>query len=106
MRTQRCSAFKPPYGYRTHTTPLFFPEPPEGINPKDVKHGDYNASLKHFAAQAAAFGQPIILAPLNEPNLNESAWGFGTDPNNTAAKFRLAWLHVHDLFALAPNVKF
>lgn len=87
------------------TTPLIFLETPDGSNLKDVINGDYDASLRDFAAKAKAFGNKIILVPFNEPNLNESAWGFGTSRYNTAENFKKAWVHVHDLFADAPNVK-
>ena len=88
------------------TTPLIFLESPDGSSLKDVAGGAYDANLQQFAADAAAFGKPIILVPFNEPNLNESAWGFGTTPDNTAANFKLAWAHLHGIFASAPNVKF
>jgi hypothetical protein len=88
------------------TTPLLFLEIPDDSNLKEVIDGRFDANLRDFAAQAKDFGNEIILVPFNEPNLNESSWGFGTSPNNTAANFKAAWVHVHDLFAEAPNVKF
>ncbi len=88
------------------TTPLIFLETPDGSTLKDVINGTYDSNLREFAAAAKAFGNPIILVPFNEPNLNESPWGFGTSKQNTAGNFKNAWIHLHDLFAEAPNVKF
>ena len=88
------------------TTPLIFLETPDGSNLKDVIGGAYDSNLQAFAAQARDFKNPLILVPFNEPNLNESPWGFGTSPHNTAENFKLAWAHVHDIFRIAPNVKF
>jgi hypothetical protein len=87
------------------TTPLIFLETPDGSTLRDVINGNYDDTLLAFAKKAQAFGKPLILVPFNEPNLNESAWGFGTSPENTAGNFKLAWAHVHNLFKDAPNVK-
>ncbi len=61
--------------------------------------------MKQFAAAAQSYNAPIILIPLDEMNLNEEAWGYGTN-NNTADGFRAAWIHIHNLFNGINNVKF
>jgi len=47
----------------------------------------------------------VILAPFDEMNINENAWGYGNS-GNTATKFVTAWKHIHDLFTGVSNVKF
>lgn len=86
-------------------TLLIFWEPNVGYDA--INSGSEDAYMNQFAAAAKSYGAPIILAPFDEMNLNETAWGYGKN-GNTAAKFVTAWKHVHDLFAAASagNVKF
>ena len=84
-------------------TLVIFWEPSFGYD--NINNGSQDAYIKQFAAGAKAYGYPVILAPFDEMNLNESAWGYGLS-GNTAAKFVTAWKHIHDLFAGVTNVKF
>jgi len=84
-------------------TLVIFWEPSFGYD--NIINKSQDTYIKKFAADAKAYGYPVILVPFPEMNLNEEAWGYGQS-NNTAAKFKLAWKHVHSLFAKSSNVKF
>ncbi len=84
-------------------TLLVFWEPSTGFD--SITNGSLDSEIKLFAAGAKSYGYPVILAPFDEMNLNETAWGCGINAN-TPAKFKAAWQHVHDLFAGDTNVKF
>ena len=90
-------------GSSTQKTLLVFWEPSTGYD--DVIAGTFDTQIQAFAAAAKSYGQPVILVPFEEPNLNEEVWGF-SQGDNTPLKFIKAWQHVHDYFADAPNVKF
>jgi hypothetical protein len=67
--------------------------------------GDWDAYMKSFAAEAKAYGGPVILIPFSEMNGDWFPWS-GTLNGNTPEKEILAYRHVHDIFAGVPNVKF
>lgn len=70
-----------------------------------INDGSKDAVIKKFAADAKAYGYPVILAPFHEMNGNWSPWG-GTINNNTPEKFITAWRRIHNLFLGVTNVKF
>ncbi len=86
-------------------TLVIFWEPDFGYD--TINNGSKDTYIKQFATGAKSYGYPIILAPFDEMNLNEEAWGYEVN-NNTALKFRTAWQHIHDLFVSVSttNVKF
>lgn len=84
-------------------TLLIFWEPSFGYD--NINSGDKDDYVKSFAADANAYGFPVIMAPFAEPNLNEEAWGYAQN-GNTAKKFKEAWIRTRDLFAGVKNVKF
>lgn len=67
--------------------------------------GNYDTYVKQFAAQAKAYGGPVILIPFEEMNGDWYPWS-GTLNGNTPAKHIAAYRKVHDLFAGVTNVKF
>jgi hypothetical protein len=67
--------------------------------------GDWDAYMKSFAAEAKAYGGPVILIPFSEMNGNWFPWS-GTLNGNSPAKMIQSYRHIHDLFAGVPNVKF
>ena len=84
---------------------VIFWEPSFGYD--QIVNGSKDAYIKQFALGAKSYAYPIILAPFDEMNLNEEAWGYGIN-NNTSFKFRTAWQHIHDIFVVngVANVKF
>jgi len=72
-----------------------------------INNGSRDVYIKQFALDAKTYGYPIILAPFEEMNLNEEAWGYGIN-GNTAEGFKLAWMRMYDIFKEvgATNVKF
>jgi hypothetical protein len=96
------SGFSSQVGQQGKTLIIFW-EPSFGYD--SINNNSQDSYIKQFAADAKAYGYPVILVPFDEMNLNEEAWGYGQN-NNTAAKFQTAWKHVHDLFSGATNVKF
>lgn len=69
-----------------------------------VLSGMYDDYIREFAADARAYGGPVILIPFSEMNGNWFTWGYGTN-GNTAAKGAAAYRHVHDVFGDVSNVK-
>lgn len=67
--------------------------------------GNHDAYVKSFAAQAKAYGGPVIVIPFEEANGNWYPWS-GSVNGNTPAKHIAAYRRVHDLFAGVSNVKF
>ncbi len=67
--------------------------------------GDWDSYMRSFAAEAKAYGGPVILIPFSEMNGNWFPWS-GTQNGNTPAKMIQSYRHIHDLFAGVPNVKF
>lgn len=70
-----------------------------------ILRGDWDAYMRSFAANAKAYDAPVILIPFSEMNGDWFPWS-GTKNGNTPQKAILAYRHVHDIFADAPNVKF
>lgn len=67
--------------------------------------GKMDAYFAKFAADAKAYGGEVILVPYSEFNGDWFPWSM-TNPGNTPAKFKQAWIHIHSFFANVPNVKF
>ncbi|MEP7167095.1 MAG: glycosyl hydrolase [Candidatus Woesebacteria bacterium] len=84
----------------TVTTPL----QPE-YNFDAVVSGKWDAYFTEFAAQAAAYGNPVILVPFDEMNSDWTPWS-GTINGNNPQKYVAAYRYMHDFFKNAPNVKF
>lgn len=84
---------------------VVFWEPSFGYD--EINSGSKDAYIRQFATDAKNYGYPVILAPFDEMNLNEEAWGYGQN-GNTAEKFKTAWKRIHGIFAAqnATNVKF
>lgn len=70
-----------------------------------INRGDWDTYMKSFATDAKNYGASIILIPFSEMNGDWFPWS-GTKNGNTPEKAILAYRHVHDIFANAPNVKF
>jgi peptidoglycan hydrolase-like protein with peptidoglycan-binding domain len=89
----------------TGKTLIIFWEPSFGYD--QINNGTYDNYIKEFANGAKNYNYPVILAPFDEMNLNEEAWGYGKNGNN-ATKFIAAWKRIHDIFISqgASNVKF
>lgn len=71
----------------------------------DIVNGNSDAVIREFAARAAEYEGPIILAPFHEMNGNWEPWG-GVVGDNTPQKVVAAWKHVHGFFNGVRNVKF
>jgi hypothetical protein len=72
-------------GMLTGTTPL-----------RDIANGVYDASLRTWLQQAAAWGHPFFL--LLDPEMNGTWAAYSAGKNgNTAADFVNMWRHFHDL---------
>lgn len=65
-----------------------------------ITGGAFDPYLKRWAADAAAWGQPLMLRFAPEMNGSWNSWSAGVN-GNRARDFVLAWRHVHDLFAEA-----
>lgn len=72
---------------------------------RQIATGRYDAYIRKWARDAAAYGKPIQLRFMHEMNGDWYPWSPGVD-GNTARGFKAAWRHVHDLFrdAGATNV--
>ncbi|MBI2120292.1 MAG: hypothetical protein HYT94_01555 [Parcubacteria group bacterium] len=70
-----------------------------------ILRGDWDEYMRSFAADAKAYGAPVILIPFSEANGDWFPWS-GTRNGNTPEKAILAYRHVHDMFTNAENVKF
>ena len=77
---------------------------PSNVSLDSIISGQYDEYVKNFANQANIYGKPIILVPMPEMNGNWDSWS-GTSGNNSFAKIIEAWRHMHNLFLIAPNVK-
>lgn len=68
---------------------------PSGVTMRQVAVGDFDAPLRAYAAEARAFGRPVILSFAPEANGNWYRWGYGrTLPSAWVA----AWRHVVTVF--------
>ncbi len=72
-----------------------------------INNGSQDAYIAQFAQGAKNYGYPVVLAPFDEFNLNESAWGNSVN-GNTPQSFIDAWRRVRNIFNAnqATNVKF
>lgn len=70
-----------------------------------ILRGDWDEYMRSFAAEARAYGGPVILIPFSEMNGDWFPWS-GTKNGNTPEKAIAAYRHVRDMFTDAPNVKF
>lgn len=70
-----------------------------------VLNGSLDDYFKKFAKEAKNYGGEIILVPYSEFNGDWYQWGV-TQPGNGSQKFIQAWIHIHNIFADVPNVKF
>jgi hypothetical protein len=70
-----------------------------------ISRGDWDSYIKTFAADAKAYGEPVILVPFEEMN---GDWypSSGTKNGNTPAKHIAAYRHLREFFRNAPNVQF
>jgi len=86
-------------------TLVIFWEPSFGYD--QIINGSKDKYIEQFAKDAKSYGYPIILAPFDEMNLNEEAWGYGIN-KNTSQKFKTVWIHIHNIFTTneASNIKF
>lgn len=98
------SNFRSTVGAQGKTLVIFW-EPNFGYD--EINNGSKDSYIQQFAADAKNYSHPVILAPFDEMNLNEEAWGYGQN-GNTAEKFKTAWKRIHDIFVAqnATNVKF
>ena len=70
-----------------------------------ILNSSWDSYIRSFAESAADYSGPIILIPFEEMNGNWSPWSV-TGNGNSAVKHIAAYRHIHDLFAIAPNVRF
>lgn len=83
-------------------TIIIFWEPAVSLD--KIISGSQDKYIYSFAAQAKAYGAPVILIPMEEMNGNWDLWD-GTAGDNTPAKIIQAWRHMHNLFLGVENVK-
>jgi hypothetical protein len=74
-------------------------------NYDSILNGSWNSYLASFAAEAKAYGGPIIVVPFEEMNGNWYPWS-GTSNGNTPAKMIAAFRYVHSYFSGVSNVRF
>ncbi len=61
--------------------------------------GNFDSYITQYAQAAKAWGQPFFLRFAQEMNANWYPWGLGAKGmNNTAADYRNAWIHIHNIF--------
>lgn len=86
-------------------TLLIFWEPWFGYD--QINNGSQDVYITQFAQGAKAYGYPVILAPLDEFNLDSVPWG-NTVGTNTPQGFIAAWKRIRNIFSSvnASNVKF
>jgi hypothetical protein len=63
----------------------------------DLIRGRYDAYIRSFATEAAAWGHPFFLRFDWEMNGDWFAWGVGAN-GNSPSQYAKAWRHVHDIF--------
>jgi hypothetical protein len=68
---------------------------PDGMSMQQIAAGAYDKSLRSSAAEAKAFGRPVILSFAPEANGNWYSWGYGNTPAST---WVAAWRHVVTVF--------
>ena len=98
METIRSHGAIPFFSWSSQSTPSSLSEPDYQLS--DVASGRYDAYIRKFAAEAAAWGQPFFLRFDWEMNGNWFPWAEGVNGNGEG-EYVQAWRHVHDLFAQA-----
>jgi hypothetical protein len=63
-----------------------------------LNHGIYDNYIRQFATDAKAWGHPFFLRFNWEMNGSWFPWAGGVN-HNSAAAYKAAWRHVHDIFA-------
>ncbi|MGB3683000.1 MAG: glycosyl hydrolase [Rubrobacteraceae bacterium] len=63
-----------------------------------IINGRYDAYIRGWARDAAAWDKPLYLRFAHEMNSSFYSWGVGVN-GNTAADYVAAWRHIHDIFA-------
>lgn len=94
-------------------TLVIFWEPTDGsgslnqpnYNYNSINSGAWDSYMAKFAADAKAYGGPVILVPFHEMNGNWDPWD-GTVNGNSPQSFIAAWKKVKGIFSSATNVKF
>jgi cellulose synthase (UDP-forming) len=64
---------------------------------KQIAQGKYDAYIRKWARDAVAYGKPMVIRFMHEMNGTWYPWSPGIN-GNTAASFKAAWRHVHDIF--------
>ncbi len=67
---------------------------------RQIADGRYDSYVTAFAKALAQWGKRVYLRPMHEMNGTWYPWS-GTVNGNSPEEFRLAWRHLHDLFAAA-----
>lgn len=62
-----------------------------------INAGEHDATIRKWARDAAAWGQPFFLRLAHEMNGNWYSWSPGVN-GNTASEFITMWRRVHDIF--------
>jgi hypothetical protein len=103
METIRSRGAIPVLSWSSQSIPSTLEEP--NFQLSDVIAGTYDASIREFAEEAAAWGHPFFLRFNWEMNGNWFPWSEGVN-GNQPGEFVTAWRHVHDIFAAvgASNV--
>ncbi|HEX6454351.1 MAG TPA: glycosyl hydrolase [Trebonia sp.] len=68
---------------------------PDGMSMQQIAAGAYDGTLRSSAAEAKAFGRPVILSFAPEANGTWYSWGYGNTPAST---WVAAWRHVVTVF--------
>jgi mannan endo-1,4-beta-mannosidase len=68
---------------------------PYGVSMQKIAAGGYDSSLRSYAAEAEAFGKPVILSFAPEANGDWYTWGYG---HTAPATWVAAWRHVVTVF--------
>lgn len=88
----------------TGATPVITIEPwrPDGgVDQPDhrlrpIADGEHDSDLSRWAKALAAWGHPVLVRFAHEMNGTWYPWAVGVN-GNTAADYRAAWIHMHDL---------
>jgi cellulose synthase (UDP-forming) len=67
---------------------------------KQIASGRYDAYIRKWARDAAAYGKPMVIRFMHEMNGNWYPWSPGIN-GNSASAYKAAWRHVHDMFTSA-----
>ncbi len=67
--------------------------------------GNWNSYIDSFAAEAKAYGYPVVIIPFEEMNGDWYQWS-GSRANNTPGKHKAAYRYIRERFRTVTNVKF